>query len=194
MALTTAAKIRASWINIGDSSQDARLGVLITQAESIIEGICKQPIASASVTYDFTSNGDRVFVLPYTVPVVLTSLQYKTNPTDAAWTTATGAIVTKVDGVSQVYYESGLTSGYLWRVNATVGFDGVTHVVPKDVENVCEEMVVELFKFTDFSGRENRLGLRSVASTEGGVMTTTIYKELTDRFRSKLSRYIARVW
>jgi hypothetical protein len=102
--------------------------------------------------------------------------------------------VTKVDGVYQVYYETGLTTGYLWRVNATVGFDGTTHVVPKDVENVCEEMVVELFKFTDFAGRENRLGLRSVASTEGGVMTTTIYKDLTDRFRSKLSRYIARVW
>jgi len=194
MALTTAAKIRASWINIGDSTQDARLGVLIAQAESIIDGICKQPIAAASVTYDFSTDGDRTFVLPYTVPVVLTSLQYKANPSDAAWTTVTGAIVTKVDGVWQVYYESGLTRGYLWRMNATVGYDGATHLVPKDVENVCEEMVVELFKFTDFSGRENRFGLQSVASAEGGVTSTIIYRQLTDRFRAKLSRYIARVW
>jgi hypothetical protein len=194
MALTTAAKIRGSWLSISDTTQDARLGVLIAQAESIIDGICRQPIAAASVTYDFTSTGERVYVLPYTVPVVMSSLQYKTDPSDANWTTVTGAIVTKVDGVWQIYLEGGLTRTYLWRMNATVGYDGVTHTIPKDVENVCEEMTVELFKMTDFSGRDNRLGLRSVASTEGGVMTTTIYRDLNDRFRAKLSRYIARVW
>lgn len=194
MALTTAAKIRATWLNISDNSQDARLGVLIAQAEAIMKSICKQPLASEAVAYEFTGDGLQTRILPYTVPVSLSSLQYKASPTDAAWTTATGAIVVKTEGINQIYLENGLTAGYLWRMNATVGYDGATFAVPRDLEATCEEITIELFKSTDFSGRENRFGIDTLSTTEGGMVQTTKYRDLMDSFRGKLSPYIVRFW
>ncbi|CAB4141846.1 hypothetical protein UFOVP422_20 [uncultured Caudovirales phage] len=194
MALTTAAKIRATWLNIGDNTQDTRLGVLIAQAEAVMKSICKQPLASESVAYEFSGDGLQTRILPYTVPVVLSSLQYKAAPTDATWTTATGAIVVKSEGVNQLYLENGMTRGYLWRMNATVGYDGTTFAIPKDLETTCEEITVELFKSTDFSGRENRFGIATLSTTEGGQVQTTKYVSLMDSFRGKLSPYIVRFW
>lgn len=194
MSLTSAAQIRATWLNIGDNTQDTRLGVLIGQAEAMMKGICKQPLASEAVVYEFSGDGLQTRILPYTVPVVLTSLQYKAVPTDATWTTATGAIVVKTEGVNQIFLENGITAGYLWRLNATVGFDGATHAIPKDLETTCEEITVELFKATDFAGRENRFGISTLSTTEGGQIQTTKYVSLMDSFRGKLSSYIVRFW
>ena len=191
MALLTVTELKSQWLNIGDSSQDTRLAALINQAGAIIDGICKQPIVQQSGQYDFTGSVYKVQVLPYTITTALTSLQYKEEITDAAWTTASGAILVKADGVYQVYYDDGLTHP-VWRANVTVGYTDAT--CPYDVKSVCGEMVLELFKNTDFSGRENRLGLQSVASAEGGTTTTTIYKDLTTRFRSRLAPYIVRAW
>ena len=191
MALLTVTELKASWLNIGDSSQDTRLAALINQAGAIIDGICKQPIVQQSGPYDFTGSQYKVQLLPYTVTTTLSSLQYKEEVTDAAFTTATGAILVRADGVYQVYYDDGLTHP-VWRANVVVGYTDAT--CPYDIKSVCGEMVLELFKNTDFSGRENRLGLQSVASAEGGTTTTTIYKDLTTRFRSRLAPYIVRAW
>jgi hypothetical protein len=191
MALLTVTELKASWLNIGDSSQDTRLAALINQAGAIIDGICKQPIVQQSGPYDFTGSQYKVQLLPYTVTTTLSSLQYKEEVTDAAFTTATGAILVRADGVYQVYYDDGLTHP-VWRANVVVGYTDAT--CPYDIKSVCGEMVLELFKNTDFSGRENRLGLQSVASAEGGTTTTTIYKDLTTRFRSRLAPYITRAW
>lgn len=191
MALLTVTELKANWLNIGDSSQDTRLQALINQAGAMIDGICKQPIVQATGPYDFIGSHHQTQLLPYTVTTTLSSLQYKEDVLDAAWTTATGAIIVKADGVYQVYYEDGLTYP-VWRANVTVGYTDAT--CPYDIKSVCGEMVLELFKNTDFSGRENRLGLQSVASAEGGTTTTTIYKDLTTRFRSRLAPYIVRAW
>jgi len=191
MALLTVTELKANWLNIGDSSQDTRLQALINQAGAMIDGICKQPIVQATGPYDFIGSNGQTQLLPYTVTTTLLSLQYKEDVLDAAWTTATGAIIVKADGVYQVYYEDGLTYP-VWRANVTVGYTDAT--CPYDIKSVCGEMVLELFKNTDFSGRENRLGLQSVASAEGGTTTTTIYKDLTARFRSRLAPYIVRAW
>lgn len=191
MALVTVQEIKTSYLNVGDSSSDTRILTLIGQAGSIIKGICKQPIEQETIALDFVGNKTQTHLLPYTIPVTLTSLQYKENVDDAAWTTATGAIVVKADGVYQVYYDEGLNY-VLWRANLTVGYTDAT--APADLKSVCSEMVVELFKNTDYSGRENRLGLQSVASSEGGTTTTTIYKDLTSRFRQRLAPYIVRAW
>ena len=191
MALLTVTELKASWLNIDDSSQDTRLAALINQAGAIIDGICKQPIVQQTGPYDFLGSAYKVQLLPYSVTTSLSSLQYKEDITDAAWTTASGAILVKADGVYQVYYDDGLTHP-VWRANVTVGYTDAT--CPYDIKSVCGEMVLELFKNTDFSGRENRIGLQSVASAEGGTTTTTIYKDLTTRFRSRLAPYIVRAW
>jgi hypothetical protein len=192
MALTTVNKIKTQWINIPDSTQDARITGLISQSSAIIKGICKQPIDAETVAFEFYGTRERSYVLPYTVPVVLTSLHYRALPTDA-WTAVTGAIVYKADGVWHVYYEGTLEPG-LWKATMTVGYDGTTNAVPADLESVCSEMVVELWKNTDFAGRENRFGLASVAQSQGGQTQTTAYRDLSSRFRSRLSPYILRAW
>lgn len=191
MALITVTELKANWLNIGDSSQDTRLAALINQAGAIIDGICKQPIVQTTNPYEFIGSNGQTQLLPYTVTTTLTSLQYKEAVTDSTWTTASGAIIVKADGVYQVYYEDGLTHP-LWRANMTVGYTDTT--CPQDIKSVCGEMVLELFKNSDFSGRENRLGLQSVANSEGGMTMTTIYKDLTTRFRSRLAPYIVRAW
>jgi hypothetical protein len=191
MALVTVSEIKTSYLNIGDSTQDTRILWFILQAGLIIKGICKQPIETETVALDFVGNRMQTYLLPYTVPVTLTSLQYKEHVDDATWTTATGAIVVKADGVYQVYYAEGLNY-VLWRANLTVGYTDAN--TPADIKSVCSEMVVELFKNTDYSGRENRIGLQSVASSEGGTTVTTVYRDLTNRFRARLAPYIVRAW
>lgn len=192
MALTTVNKLKTQWVNIPDASQDGRLSALIVQAGAIIKGICKQPVDSEAVGFEFTGTRERSYVLPYTVPVVLTSVQYRASPTEA-WQTVTGAIVYKADGVYHLYYEGTFDAG-LWKANLTVGYDGTTYPVPADVETVCSEIVVELWKNTDFAGRENRFGLASVAQSQGGQTQTTTYRDLNTRFRQRLAPYILRAW
>ena len=192
MALTTANKLKTTYINIPDSTQDTRLTTLITQATSIIKGICKQPVDGEAVAFDFAGTRERTYLLPYTVPVVLTSVQYRGTP-DEAWTTVTGVIAYKTDGVWSLYYEGNFGTG-LWRANMTIGYDGTTNAVPADLESVCSEMVVELWKYTDFAGRENRFGLASVAQSQGGQTQTTTYRDLSARFRQRLAPYILRAW
>lgn len=192
MALTTTNKIKTTYINIPDASQDARISTLITQATAIIKGICKQPVDGEAVMFDFAGTRERTYLLPYTVPVVLTSLQHRSTP-DEAWTTVTGGFIYKADGVWSLYYEPNFTTG-LWRANMVIGYDGTTHAVPADLESVCSEMVVELWKNTDFAGRENRFGLASVAQSQGGQTQTTTYRDLSTRFRQRLAPYILRAW
>lgn len=193
MALQTVTEIKTVWLNIGDNSQDTRLLSLIGSVSRIVKGICKQPIDAEILQIDFVGTGKQTYLLPYTVPVQLVSLQYKTEPTAANWQTATGAIILKIDGVWHLYYEPGLDA-VLWRVNATVGYDDINHAVPSDVKEVAAEMVIELFKMTDYGGRESRFGVNSIANAEGGTTQTTQYRDMTGRFRQRLAPYILRAW
>ena len=122
---------------------------MIAQATSIIKGICKQPVDGEAISFEFAGTRERTYLLPYTVPLVLSSVQYRGTP-DEAWTTVTGVIAYKTDGVWSLYYEGNFGIG-LWRANLAVGYDGTTHAVPGDLESVCSEMVVELWKNTDFA-------------------------------------------
>lgn len=193
MSLTTVAELKSTWLNIGDNSQDTRLAFLIGSAGALIKGICKQPIDAEAISLEFIGTGKQTHLLPYTVPVTLNSLQYKETVDAPTWTTVSGAIIVKAEGVYQLYYENGL-SALLWRANITVGYDGSTYPVPSDVKEVCSEMTVEMFKMTDYGGRESRFGVNSIANAEGGTTQTTQYKDLTARFRQRLSPYILRAW
>lgn len=193
MALQTVSEIKSTWLNIGDNSQDTRLLSLIGAAARIIKGICKQPIDAESIQIDFVGTGNQTHMLPYTVPVTLTSLQYKETVDAATWQTATGAIIFKADGITHLYYEPGLNA-VLWRINVTIGYDGTTHVVPDDIKEVCAEMVIEMFKMTDYGGRESRFGVNSIANSEGGTTQTTQYRDLTARFRNRLAPYVLRAY
>lgn len=187
MALTTVTKLKTVWINDQTNANDSRLAALITQAEGIINGICRQPVTGKTVAHDFVGDSNRVHMLHYTVPVVLNSLQGRDNPYDA-WETVTGPVLFTSGGVTSIYKDDSFTQ-VLYRANLTVGYDGTTNAVPADLEEICSEIVVELFKFTDFGGRENRFGVQSIAVNQGGQTQTTVYRDLTNRFKSRLRPY-----
>ena len=193
MALTTVNKIKTQWINDQSTVNDTRYKLLIGQAEAVINSICKQPVNGTAVAHDFIpERGNRVHLLHYTVPVQLVSLQYRDLPTDA-WTTASGAVVFTSGGVTSIYYDEGFNAA-MWRANLTVGYDGTVNAVPADLEEICCEMVVDLFKFSDFGGRENRFGIQQIATNEGGMTQTTIFRDMTARFRQRLAPYVLRAW
>jgi hypothetical protein len=175
MALTTVNKLKTVWINDQSSANDSRLASLITQSESIINNICKQPVTGQAVAYDFVGDGNRVHLLHYTVPVVMNSIQERDNPYDA-WSTITGPVVFNTGGVTSLYKDDGFVKVF-YRANLTVGYDGTTNAV------------VELFKMTDFGGRENRFGVQSIAVNQGGMTQTTVYRDLMARFKSRLRPY-----
>jgi len=187
MALTTVNKLKTVWINDQSSANDSRLASLITQSESIINNICKQPVTGQAVAYDFVGDGNRVHLLHYTVPVVMNSIQERDNPYDA-WSTITGPVVFNTGGVTSLYKDDGFVK-VLYRANLTVGYDGTTNAVPADLEEIASEIVVELFKMTDFGGRENRFGVQSIAVNQGGMTQTTVYRDLMARFKSRLRPY-----
>jgi hypothetical protein len=187
MALTTVNRLKTVWLNDQSSANDTRLAALITQAESIINNICRQPVTGQSVAYDFVGSQNRTHILHYTVPVVLASIQSRNNPYDS-WTTITGPVVFSTGGVKSLYKDDSFTDVF-YRANLTVGYDGTTHVVPAALEEICCEMVVDLLKMTDFGGRENRFGVSSIAVNQGGMTQTTVYKDLTTRFRQRLLPY-----
>ena len=189
MALTTAEAIRASWLIVDSTTHDTRLGVLIAQATEIMESICKQPLDVTSVERITAGNGGTLWMVPYTSPVTLTTLKYKNELDDAAWTAVTGAVVVKIDGVQYVYLGGGFTQPW-YQFTLSVGYSPV----PDDLANVCSEMVVELFKMTDYNRGESRFGLNQIGGGEGGITQTTQYRDLTERFARKLSPYKLRVW
>jgi len=187
MALTTVNKLKTIWINDQSSANDARLGALITQAEGIVNSICRQPVTGKAVAYDFVGDQNRVHMLHYTVPVVLNSIQERDNPYDS-WTAVTGPVVFATGGVQSLYKDDGFVKVF-YRANLTVGYDGTTHAVPADLEEIASEIVVELFKMSDFGGRENRFGVQSIAVNQGGMTQTTVYRDLMMRFKSRLRPY-----
>lgn len=190
MAITTAAALRTNYLNIPDSSQDAILTALIGQAQKMMESITMQPLESTSIVEYFDGNGSIYWTLPYTSPVTITSLQSRTLPTDS-WTTVSGAVVFTSDKVQRLYYGDGLTTKF-WRANLSVGWTSGS--MPADLVNICSEIALELFAATDFGGGQNRFGLASLAESQGGITSTTVYKDLMSRYHAKLRPYTLRLW
>lgn len=188
MALTTALQIRTNYLNITDSSQDTLLTSLIAQAQSIMESMCDQPLAQASQDVYFVGTGTHSKLLDYTVPVALTTLYYREEPDDS-WTTVTGAVVYESDNLTRLYLSTGFIEPF-YKATISVGYSST----PNDLVSICSEMVVEMMASTDFGLGQNRFGVASLATSEGGVTQTTVYRDLQARFRERLRGYMRRTW
>lgn len=190
MAITTNTQIKTNYLNISGSTYDSILTALIAQAESIMKSMCYQPLSvETGMILEFTGNGSTEHLLSYTVPVSLTSLEYKEKPSDASWTSVTGAVAYKADDVQRLYLEEGFVYPF-YRATADIGYS----TVPDDLVNICSEMVVELFKATDYTDSDNRFGLASLATNEGGMSATTTYRDMMARYKDKLKKYKRRSW
>lgn len=194
MAITTIANIKANYLGLTDSGKDSVLTAMLTQATSLAESICHQPLDAQTVVYDFSGDGSQAHVVPFTTPVQLSTLQYKQLPTDAAFTSVTGAVAFKADHLWHLYYEDAFTYT-LWRATLTVGYDGSTYAVPADLVNIVSEMVVDLYRNTNHTAKENRFGLTSVSVSDGaGMTTTTVLADMRKRWKDKLKPYTRKVY
>jgi len=190
MAITTALALRTNYLNIPDGSQDAILTALISQAQSMMKSICMQPLEQTAIEETFTGTGTMYKSLSYTVPVTLSTLSYRLLPSDL-WSSVAGGVIYTSDNLTRLYYGDGLTARF-WKADLSVGWSSGS--MPADLINICSEITLELFAATDFGGGENRMGLQQLSETAGGVVQTTVYRDLMTRYRRKLAPYILRVW
>lgn len=190
MPITTPAALRANYLNIPDSSQDTILTALIAQSQKMMESITMQPLEQASLTEYFDGTGSMYWTIPYTVPTTISGLAYRVLPSDN-WTTVSGAVVYTSDKLQRLYYGDGLTAKF-WRANLSVGWSSGS--MPADLINICSEMTLELFAATDYGGGQNRFGLASLAEAQGGITSTTVYRDMMSRYHAKLRPYILRLW
>ena len=190
MAITTALALRTNYLNIPDGSQDAILTALIGQAQSMMKSICMQPLEQTAIEETFTGTGTMYKSLSYTVPVTLSTLSYRLLPSDS-WSSVAGGVIYTSDNLTRLYYGDGLTARF-WKADLSVGWSSGS--MPADLINICSEITLELFAATDFGGGENRMGLQQLSETTGGVVQTTVYRDLMTRYRRKLAPYILRVW
>lgn len=187
MALTTKAIIKSDWLNIasGDTSRDAMIDRMILAIEAEIKNICNQPVDATTVTREFVGNCTRVQPLYYSVPVTLTTLEYRDDPLDA-WTAIAGTKVSAfvMNSLYSLFYED-VFSDPLYKATMTVGYS----TIPADLQLCANEMVVELYNNTQFAGQGNRFGVSAINESEGGVSWSKAIASMRQRAIPRLRAY-----
>lgn len=183
MAITTKAIIKADWLNSTDTTADAAIDNAILAVSKEIEGICNQPIDVTAVTLEFEGNGSNVVPLYYTSPVTVTTLKYRTLPTDS-WTTVSDCTAFIRNGLYSLYLEDCFSEAYYQAV-LSIGYT----TIPYDIQLCANEMVVELYNATQFAGQVNRFGVSAINESEGGVSFAKTIASMRERARPRLAKY-----
>lgn len=182
--LITKAVVKSDWLKgITGTEFDAVIDRLIDAVTEEIKLICNQPIAQEAVTLTFTASGGTKRIIYYTVPVSVTSVEYKQEPDDAAWTTVTGTVVFPIDDVQYLYNENGFSYPYYQSV-LNVGYASV----PADIQVCAGEMVKELWLELGIGDGEQRFGVSAISEGFGstGTITRTLVRmrpQVTERLR-----------
>lgn len=182
--LITKAVIKSDWLKgIAGTEFDAVLDRLIDAVTEEIKLICNQPIAQEAVTLTFTASGGTKRIIYYTVPVSIVTVKFKQDPSDAAWTIATGTVVFPIDSVQYLYNENGFSYPY-YQCVLDVGYSSV----PADIQVCAAEMVKELWYELGLADGEKRFGVTAVSEGFGstGTITRTLVRmrpQVTERLR-----------
>ena len=129
--------------------------------------------------------------MPYVkVPVSLTTLAYR-DEQDDSYTTITGAVVYVADGLTSIYAPNAFANRW-YKATCAVGY--TSSDAPASLVHVISEMVHEMYKATDFGGKDNRFGVASIATSEGGTTMTTALLDMRPRFALRLSPWKVRLW
>lgn len=187
MTNPTIAVIKSDWLNIAssDTSQDAMLQRLKDAAVAELVDMCNQPLESTAQTLYVEGSGNCYIPLYYTVPVSLTSLAYRSNPTES-WTTLTGAVVVERYGISHLYISQGFTSPD-YRIIANVGYAAAN--VPAVITQVLCEMIKELWYMTPKAAQAERFGVTAVTESQSGVSVSKALQRIRDRVRPQIEPY-----
>lgn len=165
-ALTTNTRIK-SRLQITTTSFDDVLNTMIAAATARIEGITGRRFASTTYTNELYDGSDEygnrktITILKEAPVTSVGSIAYKggsnTNP---IWTTmsADSYDVSLQDGIIYTTMPSGIqnirtvyTAGY--AINFTDQYTAGSHALPFEITEVCERIVVKMFKKRDSEGR-----------------------------------------
>lgn len=176
-----------SYLKITKSDYDTILGKFITSIETHLKLLLNQPIQQEGlVLKKLDIEGDYI-VLPYTVPTVVSSVQYTLPFESTLYTlTETTDYVIFYEGyVQKIWIKGGINKDYVWKISVAAGW--ATAAIPDDLIQVGIEMVS--MKFKESVVGDNILGKSNVSSSMSGGSSTTSYKDMMTEWNKVLNKY-----
>ena len=184
-----------SFLKITGATYDTLITQLILNVTNQIENYCQQPIIARTVQVtdmqvDLINN--KLILLPYSNPVSIVSLQYKSYELGET-----------LETISSDYYEivirgnvyflileladnsTWAPENYIYNVYVEVGWALAS--VPEEVNQVAVEMVVSLFQQSTYG--ENRFEKSTVNENLGGAALNTVYLSSLNRWKDILDKY-----
>lgn len=188
MAYLTKALFKSDWINKPSAETDADnlIDALIPMVEAEIKSICCQPIEAETVTSYFYATNAQTRLLPYTVPVTLTSLSYRDEPDDAWTAISSGVAVFENNGLQWLWNRDTFAQP-MYKLVVSAGYAAAS--VPKDIVVCGYEMLKELFYETPAAPQGDRFGVSAITEGQGGVTFSKAIQAMRPRVEQRLTPY-----
>ena len=192
-ALTTVQRVKDRLV-ITSSTNDAVLLRLVNACTDFIEGQCDRRFKETTYTNEVHSivDGQKEVILNNTPVSALTSTQYRAGmPSSPNWTDyPTDSVELSEDGSTGIIHAFGrlvrgsnafratYTAGY--KINFANAGDMNTHTLPADITDLCERLVVRVWKRREAEGK-----------TSEGINGSNIgwAKELNEEDKMILNKY-----
>lgn len=188
-ALTTLTRVKAK-LGITNTSFDSVLESLIDAATDYIEGECNRRFLEtthANEVHALDSDGGKFVMLDHAPVSALTSAQYRAgNPATPSWTDFQAQDFELVgdgsSGLVRIY--GGVPKGtnnvrFSYTAGYKIDFAG-THTLPFDLSNLCERLVIKMFKKREAVGKKTE---------SAGEASVTWMNELEIEDQAVLDRY-----
>jgi len=184
-----------SFLKITGATYDTLITQLILNVTNQIENYCQQPIIARTVQVtdmqvDLINN--KLILLPYSNPVSIVSLQYKSYELGETLETIDSDYYEIVIR-GNVYFlileladnSTWAPENYIYNVYVEVGWALAS--VPEEVNQVAVEMVVSLFQQSTYG--ENRFEKSTINENLGGAALNTVYSSSLNRWKDILDKY-----
>lgn len=175
------------YLKLTSNTHDSILEDMLLNAQSEVEAYCRQPII---VTGKYLTNlliVDSEILVPFTVPVTVTKIEYRTLNDTSYVEVVNGEYVIYLDGSLMKINILNLNNidKYIWRITASVGYSFEN--IPKEILKVIIEMAAKQFK--NSTQGKDELGKISVSSTQSNTTSTNTYKDLYSEWYRILNKY-----
>lgn len=185
MSFSISSRVK-EYLKLNGNTNDTFIGHLIDDVTTEIESYCGQPIEQVSIILKKLQIVDDTVILPFTVPVVIMSIEY-TLPFENSYSTLEPTEYEfYYDGyVPMIWFRNGIDDEYTWKITVAAGY--TPSDIPKEILSVAIEMVA--IKFKESVVGEDRLGKQSISTGMSGSNSTTTFKDLLPSWKAKLQKY-----
>lgn len=177
-------------LNITDATSDDLLTRLIEASQEEIERWCDQPI-EANIEYlkSILLDDDDNIIIPFNaVPVQVNSIKYQEHFEDEVHTIDSDDYeVVYSDETRLINYRYAWDTNVKYTIELLVGW--TTDLIPEDILNICEEMVV--WKWKKRVKETDILGMKSISDNFSGASGTISFdeKQLIKNWKDRLASY-----